>query len=306
MVDSAQRRHHCEYHKRLAIRTLKHRLRTPAKLDEADGFSAVLVAYSAYMSDDETTVLAVALNLFLSVFGHLNEQSASTSVRIFPVLAPFLLEIVRFLTCYISGKLWFDYCLNQISRYRPSFRDWRTCTFELKRVSFRNRVELPTMSVLSTVEDLLQTGWTCLYGEVTKTFRKVQRLETAGEVCDDITQTLNHPDFQDMVNLLVDSESPENFGVSVDLVTYAAIGKEALNGLVVISQATTIATGLAAMQESSMPAALLQTCVDLSPVLCGHRLSQYIYRVALVLGACTISPSELLTCTFYFPCPKWG
>ena len=260
-VNPAQNLRQFEYHTGLAIRTLKHRLRTPVKLVEADGCGATLVVLSDSASDGKTAASACKINLCLSILGHLTEQRASTSdLKIIPIFVPIFLATVRVFACYISGKLWFNGVLNHSTRYRPTFRNWHTCTFELQRVSRNRRLEVPTTSVLRTIEDLLQTAWAYFYGEVTENVRKVHRLETAGEVCDDITQTLNDPEFQNMVSILNDMnlfQNPElqnDIVCIVDAVAYTSLGKQALNGLVAILQATTVTTGLAAMEESSIPA----------------------------------------------------
>jgi hypothetical protein len=302
-VNPAQNFRHFEYHTGLAIRTLKQRLRTPAKLVEADACGAALVVVSDFASCGKTSARASNINLCLSILGHLTQQRASTSdLRIIPIFVPIFLHAIRLYACLLSGRFWLDCLLNQTSRYRSTFRDWRTCAAELKRVSFRNGLDVPTMSVLYTLEDLLHTAWACLYGEVTKTVWKVQWLETAGGVCDDITQTLNDPEFQNMVRILNEMNFSQNSGSQtggvVDTVTYASLGNQALNGLVAVLQTTTVTTGLAAVEESSIPAGLLNASLNISPTLCDHYLSQYIYRVALVLGACTVSRSQLLTCTF--------
>lgn len=300
-VNPAQNLRHFEYHTGLAIRTLKQRLRTPAKLVEADGCGAALVVLSNFATR-ETAASTSKINLCLSILGHLTQQRASTSdLRIIPTLVPIILTSARLYLCYISGKLWFDCCLNQTSRYRPTFRNWHTFEFEFTRMS-PLLYDVPTMSVLHTLEDLLQAAWACLYGELTKIVWKVQWLETAAGICDDIRQTLNDPEFQNVVRILNETNFSQNseslVGIAVDGVAYASIAEQSLNGLVATLQAPTVTAGLAAVEESSIPAGLLNTSLNISPTMCDLPVTQYIYRVALVLGACTVSRSQLLTCTF--------
>ena len=282
------------YHSNLALRGLKCRSKVPGAFGDAGLFGAAMVVFVGGLLG-ETIDYRVGLCALFAFSSQTLELSVSTSpIGIFSLLGPTFLRMNRDALSHYSGKLWLDYSLMSLDERIPSWTERRRSELEYCRIT-GNQYDL-TKSTLFMIKDLLQTAWTCLYGQVTKS----SKLERTESVCHRIEQALNDPDFQEAWELLNSPQRRLQLSISdAESIQFSILGKLAVDCVVTILQASNTTDGLAIVEKSLLPSDLLRSCAKWSCLIARDGfLTAYIYRVAIVLGGCTISRVDLSTCTF--------
>jgi len=286
-----------EHHKSLAIRMLGNRMKNPSKIVEADAFGAALAVLLQFWKTPKVTCTSL-INIFCTIMLHLSKRPTPTSAGVLRVLTPCIFDLVRCCTSF-RETMWLISWRAQISgRLISSFGDRLGCEAELGHnlgCDLSGQFE----ATVSVIEDLIQMAWSCLYEEVNCAVLHSGRTATVRSVCAEIIQTLNDHDFQRTWELLQDRNwAPGQYSCSQILsLSFAMLGKKAVEGLLMILQASTVATGFVQFESSSLLADLIGACFEprlLRPNVCirSSRVT-YIFRIALVLGGCTISKGSL-------------
>ena len=282
------------YHSNLALRGLKCRSKVPGGFGDAGLFGAAMVVFVGGLLG-EAIDYRVGLCALFAFSSQTLELSVSTSpIGLFSLLGPTFLRMNRDALSHYSGKLWLDYSLMTLDERIPSWTERRRSELEYCRTTGME-YDL-TKSTLFMIKDLLQTAWTCLYGQVTRS----SRLEKAQSVCHRIEQALGDPDFRDAWELLNSPQRRLQLSISdAESIQFSIVGKLAVDCVMTILQASNITDGLAIVEKSLLPSDLLRSCAEWSCLTAWDGfLTAHIYRVAIVLGACTISRVDLSTCTF--------
>ena len=296
----------CTYHKDLALRGLRSRSKAPGKFIDADALGAMLIALihsTLGLRGREVRDCSIALDVFLTLYCHSQILSTSTSFSSYPVFSSIFLPVIRWVTSQYHPKVLLDRPLIQANALATNWAE--RCRYDLGYCRIFRIDNTVWESILTSVEDMLQMVWASLYEKVTKSSRS----ETSCIVCYRIELVLQDPGFQDAWESIVVSQNMPRAPFESESREIAVLGKEALDGVLMTLRTSTTASGLAALENSTVPADLLRKCLELSslssrriPYLIVH----YIERVRLVLGACTISASDLPKCTFSATAAKRG
>ena len=285
-----------EYHIKLAIRTLELKIKTPANIVDEDAVSAAVAVWAMGASDSATPNCKSIINVFLTTFRHLSERGASGSSGIFPTISAVLFDSVKYCASSRPRTMWHHWWRSQTNGRLLNFKDRRHHLSELDRLVANKSDTSLLDATIVTIDDCLQTVWSFLCNEVQTIVPTWKSPKIAKSVYDGVSKTFNDADFRSAWYLL-QNKSETTVQPSIRhllLLSYAIIGKKALDCVFAILKASSVMSGLSALEQSFATRDLIYACLE--PTLwqtddvsiAWFRIID-IYRIALVLGSCTIS-----------------
>jgi hypothetical protein len=288
-----------DYHKRLALRPLIYKIKTPATIVDADVFAAGILVY-AICADGKVhnTDMLLVSKICMTMFRHLTENSTEQPLS-------------DLLTVFGAAAV--DFCSNRLLTLRAYPLSSSLPVIHSYRTSFRQRAKYyeeigRTTSVpeawqsysveasFDTVGRLLYLSLSCLCEiaakEILNDFGK-------GEIVDLVLQSieaeLSDPDF--LVAAIGGALTSPTCDMTVDgwLASYVFLGVGCLDLFKKLLRAPSILQGLDALEASPSSRNLIPWCG--SERLHGFPIQYYnfiplIRSLALVLGGCTLPKGE--------------
>ena len=209
-----------------------------------------MVDYSGYVNHNKGTAEHASIaKMFFSILRHLDERPACPSFGILSIFRPFLLLFARFAAVFGYGNTWPDDWF-EIAGDQMSIRDLHNSCLE-----FNSFIQVKGTSLVNatteTLYHLLLLAWGCFYMELTK---KLELTDSAMFVCNRTKEAFNDPDFQNKLESSHESKLRHLERVDGEFIEIALLAKQALDIMIVILQASTIAAGITAIKDSPLSA----------------------------------------------------